>query len=50
MAFALPEYINMALQKKFETKNPLPKTPTGIDGQDDITKGELIYRKCEFDK
>ncbi len=31
----------MALQKKFESQNQLPKTPTDTDGQDDITKGEL---------
>jgi hypothetical protein len=31
----------MTLQKKVEPQNQLPKTPTGIDGQDDITKGEL---------
>ena len=31
----------MALQKKVEPQNRLPKTPTDIDGQDDITKGEL---------
>ena len=31
----------MALQKKVEPQNQLPKTPTDIDGQDDITKGEL---------
>jgi hypothetical protein len=31
----------MALQKKVEPQNPLPKTSTEIDGQNDITKGEL---------
>jgi hypothetical protein len=31
----------MALQKKVEPQNQLPKTPIEIDGQDDITKGEL---------
>ncbi|MGA2671189.1 MAG: hypothetical protein ABSF21_07255 [Dehalococcoidia bacterium] len=31
----------MTLQKKVEPQNQLPKTPIEIDGQDDITKGEL---------
>lgn len=31
----------MALQKKVEPQNQLPKTPIKIDGQDNITKGEL---------
>ena len=31
----------MALQKEVKPQNQLPKTPTVIDGQDDITKGEL---------
>jgi len=31
----------MTLQKKVEPQNQLPKTPTDIDGQDNITKGEL---------
>ncbi len=31
----------MALQKKVEPQNQSAKTPTVIDGQDDITKGEL---------
>jgi hypothetical protein len=31
----------MTSQKKVEPQNQLPKTPTDIDGQDDITKGEL---------
>jgi hypothetical protein len=31
----------MTLQKKVEPQKQLPKTPTDIDGRDDITKGEL---------
>src|SRR4030042_1805505 len=31
----------MALQKKVESQNQLPKTSKEIEGQDDITKGEL---------
>jgi hypothetical protein len=41
MAFVLLEDITMALQKKVEPQNQLPKTPADIDGRDDITKGEL---------
>jgi hypothetical protein len=31
----------MTLQKKVGPQNQLPRTPTGIDGQDDITQGEF---------